>query len=435
MVDFFEISHGMRIGFLSAIFIVITASVFFLLYLLKSEKRFSAKISLAILSTINTVILIIYTSGMDYFFYSDPLNKKTEKFMDIPVIFFCVPVVILSIETIILIIKELKTRRKSITGNSVKESFDNLPAGLCFSNPDGRIRLYNHVMIELCYIITDAELQNADLFWKTLSYGAVSKNVKRLSSGQTPEFRLPDGSIWMFAKNRLDEENIQITATDITQLHNLTGKLKEKNEVLTDMNERLQKYGENVDELTRSRERLETKERIHNSLGQALLATRHSLKNENGDLSSVMELWKRNISVLKTGATNNDEEYTLNTLFDAAFSAGITIDLSGELPENGEIRKLFVIAATQALTNAVRHAGAKTLYIAFKNSSDTCSVRFTNDGKRPENEITEGGGLENLRKRVERMNGQMRVISKPRYALEITIDAKADDSDVECTYS
>ena len=98
------------------------------------------------------------------------------------------------------------------------------------------------------------------------------------------------------------------------------------------------------------------------------------------------------------------------------------------MPENGEIRKLFVIAATQALTNAVRHAGAKTLYIAFKNSADTCSVRFTNDGKRPENEITEGGGLENLRKRVERMHGQMRVISKPRYALEITIDAKADES-------
>lgn len=428
MADFFEISHGMRIGLLSVIFIVVTASVFFLLYLLKSEKRFPAKISLAILSTINTVILIIYTSEMDYFFYSDTLNKKTEKFMDIPVIFFCIPVVILSIEIIIFIIKELKTRRMSITGNSVKESFDNLPAGLCFSNPDGRIRLYNHVMIDLCYIITDAELQNADLFWKTLSDGAVSKNVKRLSSGQTPEFRLPDGSIWMFAKNRLNEENIQITATDITQLHNLTGKLKEKNEVLTDMNERLRKYGENVDELTRSRERLETKERIHNSLGQALLATRHSMDSKNTEVSELVEMWKRNISVLKTGSEINKEEYTLDVLFKAAYSAGITIDLSGELPENGEIRKLFVIAATQALTNAVRHAGAKTLYIAFKNSADTCSVRFTNDGKRPENEITEGGGLENLRKRVERMNGQMRVISKPRYALEITIDAKADES-------
>ncbi len=427
MVDFFEISHGMRIGFLSVMFIVVTASVFFLLYLLKSEKRFSAKISLAILSTINTVILIIYTSGMDYFFYSDPLNKKTEKFMDISVIFFCIPVVILSIETIILIIKELKIRRKSITGNSVKESFDNLPAGLCFSNPDGRIRLYNHVMIELCYIITDAELQNADLFWKTLSHGAVSKNVKRLSSGQTPEFRLTDGSTWMFAKNMLDEENIQITATDITQLHNLTGKLKEKNEVLTDMNERLRKYGENVDELTRSRERLETKERIHNSLGQALLATRHSMYSKNADVSELVEMWKRNISVLKTGSEINKEEYTLDVLFKAAYSAGITIDLSGELPENNEIRKLFVIAATQALTNAVRHAGAKTLYIAFKNSSDTCSVRFTNDGTRPDGEITEGGGLKNLRKRVERMNGTMRVTSKPRFTLEIIADKREDD--------
>ena len=435
MLDFFEISSGFRVAFLAVIFTVVFVAVFFLIYLSRSEKNTFAKISVAFFSILDTVILIIYSSGMYYFFYSNPLNEKTKEFMTIPIVFISIPVILLFAEIVYLGTRELHNRKQSITSNSIKESFDNLPTGLCFSLPDGRIQLFNHTMSELCYTITDAELQNADSFWKTLANGYVSRNVKRLSSGENPEFRLPDGSIWLFRKNKLDDEKIQITATDITQFHNLTQRLREKNIVLSDMNERLRKYGENADELTRSRERLETKERIHNNLGQALLATRHSLNNENGDLSSVMELWKRNISVLKTGATNNDEEYTLNTLFEAAFSAGITIDLSGELPDNNEIRKLFVVAATEALTNAVRHAKAKTLYIGFSHCADNYSVRFTNDGIPPAKEITEGGGMGNLRKRVERMNGQMRVISKPRYALEITIDAKADDSDVECTYS
>ena len=429
MYNFFDLSDSLRVVFLTVIFLAVSFAVFFLVYLFrKTAKRIASNLAVIIFSIINAVILTIYASGMNYFFYEAPLNKKTAEFMGIPVIFTVIPVALLVILTVALVIVELRNSKQIITKNSIKESLDNLPAGLCFAMPDGRILLSNYCMGELCFSITDEELQNADLFWKTLSHGAVSKNVKRLSSGQTPEFRLPDGSIWMFAKNRLDEENIQITATDITQLHKLSMRLREKNENLENMNERLRKYGENVDELTRSRERLETKERIHNSLGQALLATRHSMDSKNADVSELVEMWKRNISVLKTGSEINNEEYTLDVLFKAAYSAGITIDLSGELPENGEIRKLFVIAATQALTNAVRHAGAKTLYIAFKNSADTCSVRFTNDGKRPENEITEGGGLENLRKRVERMNGQMRVISKPRYALEITIDAKADES-------
>jgi signal transduction histidine kinase len=364
---------------------------------------------------------------MNYFFYEAPLNKKTAEFMGIPVIFTVIPVALLVILTVALVIVELRNRKQIITKNSIKESLDNLPAGLCFAMPDGRILLSNHCMGELCFSITDEELQNAEEFWKILKGGALNGIAIRLASGENPQFRLPDGSIWLFSRSKV-YENYQITATEITQLHKLSMRLREKNENLENMNERLRKYGENVDELTRSRERLETKERIHNSLGQALLATRHSIDSKNTEVSELVEMWKRNISVLKTGSEINKEEYTLDVLFKAAYSAGITIDLSGELPENGEIRKLFVIAATQALTNAVRHAGAKTLYIAFKNSADTYSVRFTNDGKRPENEITEGGGLENLRKRVERMNGQMRVISKPRYALEITIDAKADES-------
>lgn len=427
MRNFFELSAGGRVFLLSAIFLIVSFSVFFLTYLVKkSEKRILSKLSILLLSILNVIILIIYASGMNYFFYEAPLNEKTERFMNISVVFTGIPVIILGALVVTLTIRELRYRKQIITKNSIKESFDNLPAGLCFSLPDGRILLFNHCMSELCFSITGAELQNAEEFWKTLTEGKISSNAKRLSSGETPEFRLPDGSIWTFSRSRIDD-NYQITATEITHLHKLTLRLKEKNVNLENMNERLRRYGENVDELTRSRERLETKERIHNNLGQVLLATRHSLGSDKYDADSLIEMWKKNIYVLKTGAEYYDEQYNLDTLFKAAHSAGITIDLSGELPDNNEIRKLFVIAAIEVLTNAVRHADAKILYIGFGKQPEGYYVKFTNDGTRPDGEITEGGGLKNLRKRVERMNGTMRVTSKPRFTLEIIADKREDD--------
>ncbi len=427
MYNFFDLSDSLRVTVLTVIFLAVSFAVFFLVYLFrKTEKRIASKLAVIIFSIINAVILTIYTSGMNHFFYEAPINKKTAEFMGIPVIFTVIPVALLVILTAALVVVELRNRKQIITKNSIKESLDNLPAGLCFAMPDGRILLSNHCMGELCFSITDEELQNAEEFWETLKGGTLHGNAMRLSSGENPQFRLHDGSIWLFSRSTVDE-NYQITATEITQLHELSIRLREKNENLENMNERLRKYGENVDELTRSRERLETKERIHNNLGQVLLATRHSLGSEDYDAEGLIEMWKKNIYVLKTGAEYYDEQYNLDTLFKAAHSAGITIDLSGELPEKGEIRKLFVIAAIEVLTNAVRHADAKTLYIGFSSNSDGYYVRFTNDGTRPEGEITEGGGLKNLRKRVERMNGTMRVSSKPRFMLEIIADKKEDD--------
>ena len=65
------------------------------------------------------------------------------------------------------------------------------------------------------------------------------------------------------------------------------------------MNLRLQRYGENVDELTRSRERLEIKARLHSDLGQALVATRRYLQDEDGVIESPVDLWKQNFAVLR----------------------------------------------------------------------------------------------------------------------------------------
>lgn len=112
MLDFFEISSGFRVAFLAVIFAGVFVAVFFLIYLSRMEKQTFAKISVAFFSILDTVILIIYSSGMEYFFYSKPLNEKTREFMNIPIVFISIPVILLFAEIVYLGIRELHNRKQ-----------------------------------------------------------------------------------------------------------------------------------------------------------------------------------------------------------------------------------------------------------------------------------------------------------------------------------
>ena len=84
---------------------------------------------------------------------------------------------------------------------------------------------------------------------------------------------------------------------------------------------------------------------------------------------------------------------------DAAESAGVEVLLQGELPQESRVVELITAAGAEALTNAVRHADAKQLRMKVSQTDLVCSVVFTNDGRRPEKPLQEGGGLTGLRRR------------------------------------
>ena len=55
-------------------------------------------------------------------------------------------------------------------------------------------------------------------------------------------------------------------------------------------------------------------------------------------------------------------------------------------------------------------------------------VCFQNDGDRPDGEITEGGGLGSLRKKVEREGGTMMVKNNPEFSLTIALPKERGDN-------
>ena len=367
---------------------------------------------------LNGILLILYTAEA----------RANLRFLDVPEIsrWICSqsvlwPILLLAATAVyygLMARDEWNYRENTIDKSSIKEGVDQISSGLCFYIEGGRVILVNGRMNVLCHAIAGQSLQDAEQFWNILSGGEVQPGVERLSFGSYPNFRLPDGSVWSFAREKLDGF-LQLTAADTTQQQALMDELREKNLDLAALNLRLRKYGENVDELARSKERLETKVRIHGELGQALLAARRYLLDETTQEPPV-DIWRRNIAMLRKEMESGKAEDPMQILRKAAASAGVRLNIQGRMPENTQYRQIFLGAASESLTNAVFHAGARTLNVVLSESETEWTMRFTNDGARPTVPVTEGGGLSTLRRKLEGAGAAMTVESSPEFALIIS---------------
>jgi signal transduction histidine kinase len=124
--------------------------------------------------------------------------------------------------------------------------------------------------------------------------------------------------------------------------------------------------------------------------------------------------------MLRKEMETKKQEDPLRILEKAARNAGVELSIRGELPERAEHRQFFLLAASEALTNAVFHAGARKLNIMLSERENQWTMRFTNDGTQSEAPVTEGGGLGSLRRKAEEIGASMTVQSTPEYALTIT---------------
>ena len=338
-----------------------------------------------------------------------------------PVIFPLLAWFAIAVFLVMVIAEEYTRRRSTITVSSIKESLDQLETGLCFSYPNGMLMLTNHRMNELSHAIFGIPLQNANLFWEALVGSDPANGAVRIASGEQPEFRLVDGTFWSFRRERL-EGVMQITAADTTRQHQLVDELQDRHRDLEAMNARIHSYGDKVDEYIIARERLETRVNLHGFLGQALLMTRHYLQYETGNPQKIIDIWQRNIDVLRMEVEPQQEADNLASLKNAAKAIGMQVHVSGQLPGNGQIRKLIASMGAETLTNAVRHAGAKQLWIDVEETEAGYIVRYTNDGAIPGDSLTEGGGLSTARRKVEAAGGRMKIETSPRFVLTMTFD-------------
>jgi hypothetical protein len=316
--------------------------------------------------------------------------------------------------------------KKSLPKSAVKESIDNLPAGLCFSLPSGMPLLINRVMYNLSLAIDGQSLQNAEGFWRTLTEGEIKNGAEAVSRGAQPVIRLPDGSFRTFSRSELTVEGrkvIQIIAADTTDLHNMAEQLRENNEALRQLGARLRSYNEQLGELTKREELLSAKMRIHDDVGRTLVRTRYALAQTNPEeqLDSLLDAWQSVADMLRCVIEPKQESSPLDYLRETAGAVGVRLVTNGAFPSARRTAELLTAAASEALTNAVRHGGATELTMEISETPLMIIARFTNNGAQPDGPVSEGGGIGGLRSKLERIGGSISTDISPVFCLTVCI--------------
>ncbi len=377
-------------------------------------------------------VLLVFVTGVDFLILTafHTIARNLEKhletsgylfsIMNLSMIIFILPVICTIVLAWVLMKRKREYDLHHLSTASFKEAMDHLPEGFCLSTIDGRILFSNHMMNELCWSMTDESLQNAKLLWNRI--GGNSDHAKVQVKEQ----------VWNFHRALMQNENetiVKITASDVTYLEGLKHELSQKNRELRKQNLRLRRYGEHVDEVSKARERLVIKAKIHDEFGQILLQTRYLLSTDPSDMEmdEVLQQWKERVEVFENDQKPDLPENVWKELLHAMDTVGVKVDVNGNLPTDAKVFAMFTSISAEVMTNAIRHAHASIVHIQIEKELGEYRIRYTNDGEQPKEEVQFGTGLDTMRKRIEEVGGRMEVHSFPFFIIDISLPEGSDE--------
>ena len=305
---------------------------------------------------------------------------------------------------------------KKLRVNAIKESFDQLPTAVCFFDNLGGIVLCNRQMYRLSQYLFQSDMQY--LGEVKIALASPPDGVVRLSDMEDT-YRFPDKTVWQFewtkVTDRYGEVYTQLTAADITELHRALVQLADDNRKLDEDAKKLRELSENVEAVAKEKELLAAKSAMHDSLAASITVTKQYLAGDLGEVDAgmVLQEWEKSIAFREAALLSAKEK-----LFHDAKSSGVMVQMKGEEPK-GSAADLMYVAMQVCLNNAIQYAQATELEINIWNNADNYTVMIGNNGKQPEQTIMEGGGLTNLRHRIEAAGGTMNVQSVPKFSLII----------------
>lgn len=352
-------------------------------------------------------------------------NNHPSFLLKIPIWIFLAGMSLLIICLCLLVRNEILTCRKNISAWSVKETMDDVPCGVCVSDSWGRIVLSNKKMRELSRMLIGAVLQNYEDLKQVLDGNKSVQGVTRLSPENSVLY-LPNGTVWMFQNYMLTEEEVagylQTVAFDVTEIYFNSEKIRMKNEKLELLNQKLKKMYEQIDESIREQETLKMKMQVHDSFGRSLLTIRRMLEgNKEPDyMKNQLEILKQSIYIL-SGIMQDDTEKQYEESIKHAEKLGVSVEIEGELCDEYQVALITDKAIRECITNCIRHAHGRRVYVQSHKTREGWKVCITNDGERPKEGCREGGGLSALREVVERDGGEMTTKFEPEFLLALKL--------------
>ena len=315
--------------------------------------------------------------------------------------------------------------KQALSRDSVKQALDMLPSGICYFTPSGSVKLCNRQMDSLFRTIAQSDLQTLAELQDALSDCDACSGIICLSK-ERQTYLFPDGKAWRYRQTEVKDSDgalyTEAVFSDVTELYNKNLELKAQIKRLNAISRESKWLSDNVLILTREKEVLSAKTKLHDYMGAGLIAMRQILRhNQTEEAANAIELLRQAVSAIKNDNTYPQGRSELDGFMHDAEAIGIKVNLSGELPEQEELRCVMILAMRECLTNSVRHAGATALHVAVEKNGDSFSMKITNDGKAPETEVVPKGGLHNLYRHIADCGGTMEIQWKPVFVLTVVL--------------
>lgn len=313
-------------------------------------------------------------------------------------------------------------KKKILPADAIKESLDLLPDGVCFFQKSGMPILVNEQMNKLSAMLTGEGLMNGARFYENISEGRVQKGVVSLRRGSNPAVQIPDGTVWDFRMEALQVEGHEICellAVNVTPQFLLNRELNERNERLNAVNARLRNFSKEVEQVTRQKEILAAKLKLHDDVGRSLLVLRAYLAQpiEMRNRQELLPLWQYIVRVMEDREQEDTQEESLIRLRKEAEAFHVEIVTQGIQTEDKQAERIILAAVRECASNTAKHAGGDKLYLTVEELENEICATLKNNGRVPENGIRETGGLKSLRRMVEEAGGSMEIATEEMFTV------------------
>jgi len=194
---------------------------------------------------------------------------------------------------------------------------------------------------------------------------------------------------------------------------------------LTEANAELKMTSGLLDISSRTSERLRIARDLHDLLGHHLAALSLNLETASHLTDgAAREQIEKSKSIAKHLLTDvraavsrlRDEEpvdltAALRSLCDVIDSPALHLDLPGELAvTDAQVAQIALRSVQEIVTNAVRHSGARNLWVTLTAADHTLDIDARDDGAGTDS-VRFGNGLRGIRERVEQVRGSLEVSS------------------------
>ena len=287
---------------------------------------------------------------------------------------------LLTVGTAALLHSNERYARAFITPLTIEHCADKLSCGICYWQDNGHVVFSNDCMNTLSTQLTGMPLMNG----------------KRLRDAVTGTIMPVGDRVWQFAFRDVGRLH-ELIASDVSELYAESETLRQDNVRLAKMNEELRVYGLKIDETVRRQEMLQAKVNIHHEMNRLMLSTIAADLENDRELSRIFSLWESN-ALLLCMESSEDQSSDAEELERLALALGVRLLWEQKATEalTPKQRELFFFAAREAITNSVKHAGAKAMEISLSETPAGISCTFQNDGSLPTGEIRFTGGLAHL---------------------------------------